>query len=290
MAVGRSEDRGEVAFGEEALRRLAESSADQAGYWALFVKERPVALAANFHTDAAVLRLNGRLWSLSINDGRGECSYPCSLLTQYVRYPLSELSLVSSGPLRAVARLGLAMLGAALRLGRVDRTVQWSSSLLSTDLHDTDLAAAAEAVTQSLRGRFPDRAILLRNIHAFEDPELPGRLESCGYELITSRQIYFFNGKTGCFGVRSDVKRDWKALRSLKEYTVVEHSQFTSSDVPRILELYRMLYLEKHSSLNPQYTERFVAGRWREDCWSSRDCATRAAVSTVFLRVYPGET
>ena len=260
MVGRRSQEGGEVAFAEEAVRWLEEGSAGHAGYWALFVKEQPVALAANFHTEAAVLRLNGRLWSLSVNGGRGECSYPCSLLTQYVRYPLAELSLVPSRLLRVSARLGLALLGVALRCGRVDRSVQWSSSLLSTDLHDPALGAEADAATRVLIERFPDRAVLLRNIHAFEDPGLPERLKSCGYELITSRQIYFFDGKTGCFGARSDVKRDWKALRSLKDYSVVEHSQFTSSEVPRILELYRMLYLEKHSSLNPQYTERFVEG------------------------------
>jgi hypothetical protein len=250
----------EVAFGEEALRWLEQSSSPHAAYWALFVRERPEKLAANFHATAAVQRLNGRLWPLSINHGEGgeEGAYPCSLLTQYVRYPLAELSLVPSRLLRIGAWAGLALLGVALRLGRVDRSVQWSSSLLSTDLHDPALGAEAGEAARVLSERFPDRAILIRNIHAFGHPDLPDRLRSCGFELFTSRQIYFFDGTTGGFGARSDVKRDWKALRSLKDYTVVEHSQFACSEVPRILELYRMLYLEKHSMLNPQYTERFV--------------------------------
>lgn len=260
MVVSRPDPEGEVAFGEEALRWLEQSSAEGPGYWSLFVKEQPGALALNFHAEAAVLRVNGRVWPLSVSAGRGESSYPCSLLTQYVRYPLAELSLVPSRLLRTVARAGLTLLGAVLRFGRVDRCVQWSSSLLSTDLHDPALGAEAEAeaATRALCGRFPDRAILVRNIHAFEDPGLPERLEAAGYELLTSRQIYFFDGKTGAFGARSDVKRDWKALRALENYEVVEHAQFTRSDVPRILELYRMLYLDKHSRLNPQYTERFV--------------------------------
>lgn len=258
MVVNRPAPEGEVAFGEEALRWLEESGAEDAGYWALFVKEQPGALALNFHAEAAVLRVNGCVWPLSLNAERGESSYPCSLLTQYVRYPLAELSLVPSKLLRTVARVGLTMLGAVLRFGRVDRCVQWSSSLLSTDLHDPALGAEAEAATRALCWRFSDRAILVRNIHAVEDPGLPARLEAAGYALLTSRQIYFFDGKTGAFAARSDVKRDWKALRALENYEVVEHSQFTRSDVPRILELYRMLYLDKHSRLNPQYTERFV--------------------------------
>jgi hypothetical protein len=111
---------------------------------------------------------------------------------------------------------------------------------------------------------FPGHAVLLKNIHAFEDPELPGRLESAGYDLITSRQIYFFDGGKAAFLARSDVKKDLKALKSLREYSMVNHDDFTVNDVPRITELYAKLYLDKHSRLNPQYTGLFVARAWKE--------------------------
>ena len=57
---------------------------------------------------------------------------------------------------------------------------------------------------------------------------------------------------------RSDVKKDLKALDSLTDYRPVSHQMITVEDAPRITELYKMLYLEKHSRLNPIYTQKFV--------------------------------
>jgi hypothetical protein len=81
---------------------------------------------------------------------------------------------------------------------------------------------------------------------------------------MVSRQIYFFDGKSGDFLMRSDVKRDLKALRSLEEYSIINHDEISAADIPRVTELYAKLYLDKHSRLNPRYTEVFVGRAWRE--------------------------
>ncbi len=235
------------------------SGDDGAAYWSFFLENSVRTLAPNLRVKAGVVRCRERIWPLTVEGELGENSYPCSLFTQYVRYPLAELSLLKSKWAQAGAWSALQFLGVGLRFGQVDQTVQWSSSLLSTNLHGSDLVKDAPTVTTALTKQFPNHAILLKNIHAFEDPELPSRLEACGYDLITSRQIYFFDGKNPEFLSRSDVKRDLKALRALKSYSVVESDSFFPEDIPRITALYRMLYLEKHSYLNPQYTEKFVA-------------------------------
>jgi hypothetical protein len=225
----------------------------------MFLEETPQALAPNLRSLAGLVRCGSRLWPATVHECGGELSYPCSLVTQYERYPLEELSLISSPWGRAGAWLGLRALGAILRTGAVDQTVQWSSGLLSTNLHGEGLLEDAPFVTAALVERFPRHAILLKNIHAYEDPTLPARLEELGYDLIVSRRIYFFDGKKAAFLSRSDVKRDANALRALNGYSIVKHKDFTAVDVPRIAELYRQLYLNKHSRLNPQYTELFVA-------------------------------
>lgn len=221
-------------------------------------------MAPNLRCLTGLVRCRERIWALSVHGGGRELSYPCSLSTQYVRYPLEELGLVPSRVARLGAGLGLQGLGVLLEAGQADRTVQWSSGLLSTNLHAPELIEDAREVTDALVERFPKHAVLVKNINGFEDATLPARLQSLGYQLMVSRQIYFFDGKSAGFLSRSDVKRDLKALRALEEYSIVNHDQFSLEDVSRVTQLYAMLYLDKHSRLNPQYTEVFVTRAWRE--------------------------
>ena len=248
----------EISFDASALEWLPHAADENAPYWKAMMADGPGAIVPNFSTRAGVARVGQSIWPLTLDNGLLPNSYPCSLYTQYVRYPLAELNLVPSKTQRLAARLALHALGFVLRLGRVDRTVQWSSWLLSTNLHRAGVPEAAEAVTRALSRTFPSHAILIKNIHGFEDAGLPLKLEEAGYDLITSRQIYFFDGRSDGFSGKSTVKRDLKALKEVRDYTVVAHHEFTEADVPRITSLYRQLYLEKHSLLNPQYTERFV--------------------------------
>jgi len=253
-----------VGFGSEALGWLNQEQTPENAYWRMFLDETPEVLAPNLRARVGVVRRGNRLWPLSVHEVGGDLSYPCSLLTQYVRYPLAELALLRSAGARTGAWMGLQGLGAFLRLGAADRVVQWSSGLLSTNLHGDGLIEDAPEVTQALAHAFPRHAILIKNIHGYASSPLPGALASLGYDLITSRQIYFFDGKRADFLSRSDVKKDLKALRELEGYSIVNHDGFNEGDIPRITQLYANLYLLKHSRLNPQYSEVFVARAWRE--------------------------
>lgn len=253
-----------IRFGAEAMRWIDQNPGENLGYWSGFLEDWPNTFAPNLRTKPGLIVSNGTGWPLTVNDRIDGAAYPCSLHAQYVAYPLAELALVPSPIQRAGAGLGLRLLDAILRLGKVDQTVQWSSWLLSTNLHPPGLSFSVEPVTARLKAAFPKHAILVKNIHGFEDAQLPDRFIRSGYDLITSRQIYFFDGRSRDFLAKSTVKRDAKAFAQLPDYRVVEHAGFTPNDVPRIAALYRMLYLEKHSQLNPQYTERFVTLALRE--------------------------
>ena len=66
----------------------------------------------------------------------------------------------------------------------------------------------------------------------------------------------------------STLRRDGKEFAGDTRYRWVHPWEILDSDAARIAELYRMLYLEKHSWLNPHYDEAFVRaairGRWLE--------------------------
>ncbi len=247
-----------IAFGSDALEIIDALEDENAAYWRYFLQAGAASVAANFQVYCGLVQVNGRLWPLSVHDPEALNSYPCSLHTQYIRYPLAEIGLVPDRIARKAIGFSLSVLDVLLQAAGVDRTVQWSSWLLSTNLHEHSLAEDAPAVTTLLCQQFPEHAILVRNVHAIEQADLLQKLEACGYQLWTSRRVYLFDGKAGDFQTKSTVRRDAKAFKALRDYHIVEHEAFTPEDAPRIIELYRMLYLDKHSVLNPQYTTAFV--------------------------------
>ena len=268
MGENVGEERGDGIFwGADASRCIARGwsgSVASAAYWRGFLEETPNVFAPNLDTRAGVMVVEGSTWPITVGEGASGNSYPCSLRTQYVRYPLAELGLVPGVWMRAAARAGISGLDVLLAVARVDRVVQWSSLLLSTNLHPASLRAVVGGATRLLVERFPTHAVLVKNVHGREDAALPAAFSDAGYELITSRQIYFFDGRAGGFRARSTVKRDAKEFGQLRDYAVVEHGEITREDVPRVAALYRQLYVEKHSRLNPRYTELFVERALRE--------------------------
>jgi len=52
-------------------------------------------------------------------------------------------------------------------------------------------------------------------------------------------------------------KSDLKILKNTG-YEVVDETGVKPEDIPRIVEIYRMLYVDKYSNLNPKLTEEFV--------------------------------
>lgn len=260
----RAFDQTEIHFGAEAVSRFDQLPEARYAYWRGVLQNGSRAYASNLKTRPGIVQIGNRIWPLTVNDHRDDNSYPCSLHTQYVSYPRAELSLIPDPFQRKAARVALVGLDGLLGLAKADRVAQWSSWLFSTNLHERELASDITQVTRHLTSAFPDHAVLVKNIHGMEDPRLPQAFQAAGYELITSRQIYFFDGRKPDFLQKSTVKRDIKSLGQLRGYSPVEHEQFEAKDLQRITELYRLLYLDKHSWLNPQYTEEFVSHAWRE--------------------------
>lgn len=247
------------AFGLEAIRQLPNSTDPHLDYWRYIMVEGTTAVAPNLKGLPGVLEYAGVPWPVLLSNASEGASYPTSLHTQYSAYPASELHLVPGRAQRMGACLGLKGLGLVLRSGSVDHWVQWSSWLLSTNLHHPTLRTAIPEVTDRLAASCPDRAILIRSIDPYLDPDLPSAFVRAGYRVFVSRQVYFFDGRNPTFLGRSTVKRDLKELRALQNHRIVEHRELDAADAPRIAELYRQLYIDKHSRLNPQYTAGFVS-------------------------------
>lgn len=235
-------------------------------YWRDVVDGGPQRLASNFDVEAGVALAGSRAWPLTVSNQAIGNAYPCSFHTHYVEYPRAEARQLASRIESALALGAFAALDLLLRAAGIDRHVQWSSWLLSTHLHPTGICEAVAPVTRLLVDRFPDHAIAVRCVDPRTDGRLVEALRDEGYVLVPARQVWYFDGARAEFRERSDVRKDSRLLDGLRDYAYCDLDQLAASDLARATELYRSLYLERHTHFNPAYGEDFlrlgVPGRW----------------------------
>ena len=137
--------------------------------------------------------------------------------------------------------------------------------LLSTNLYPALTAEQAAHVLATVKERYPQHTVIFRSLSSALHADLITGLQAAGCRSIPSRQIYLYQAGEPNFGNAKSrwlLKRD-QALMHKHGYKLVSDEDFTESDIPRIVELYRMLYLDKYSYDNPQFNERFIAGAIR---------------------------
>ncbi|MFB9274363.1 GNAT family N-acetyltransferase [Cohnella cellulosilytica] len=214
----------------------------------------------NVRTRLLLLAVDGIPLPVTVNEEEYDNSYVCSPFTHYVSYAKQELVLLGNRALIACLDAILSGIGLLLKGSRFNRVVHINNWLLSTNLYPELDDAQWNAVLEMLLARFPGHAIAFRSLSPSLNARTLDGWRSRGCLLVPSRQIYLLNpGEPGFGSAKSRwlLKRDG-ALAAKAGYASVGPGDVTESDLPRIAELYRLLYLEKYSRHNPQFTERFL--------------------------------
>jgi hypothetical protein len=233
--------------GSEKLRACAEA----------FAREGAERFIANLRTRVMVLQ--GGEWALpvTINDGDYDNCYVCSPYTTYVTYAKEETRLIKS----AVARAGLGGLavaaGAMLKAARINRMVQVNNWMLSTNIFPAAADLPVAAIAEFLIARFPDHFLCFRSLNAWSNAGLMDQFQAARYQLVASRQVYCYERLAETWAATHNASED-RRLMARTEYRVVPSGDLGEADYARIAKLYRLLYLEKYSPLNPVFTARYL--------------------------------
>lgn len=212
----------------------------------------------NVSTTVKVLTIDGLLVPITVNEADFDNSYVCSPYTHYVSYAREELALLNNRMLEGLLSLMLSGMGWMLRQARFNRVVQVNNWLLSTNLYPALSAEQLTAILDYLRQTYPGYTLMYRSLSRETSGELVARLQEYGCKLVPSRQIYLLHPNTSGSKARWLVKRD-RNLLAKHGYTEVGPEEITQEDIPRIVELYRLLYIDKYSAYNPQFTEAYIA-------------------------------
>lgn len=214
---------------------------------------------ANVDTTLLMLKSGPHVFPVTVNDREYDNSYVCSPYTGAVGYPLEELHKIKSPAARWPLAALIHTVGPMLRAAGLNRVVCPNNWLFSTNLypewHGDDLAE----ITAALCRHSPGRAILFRSLNEATNGPLCRAFTAAGYRLAPSRMVYCYDGARPDYLRRPNTRWD---LRLLERTPIAAHEDLTDDDDDDIVRLYNLLYLEKYSYYNPQFTAKMVR-HWR---------------------------
>ena len=148
-------------------------------------------------------------------------------------------------------------LGKVFQSCGVNQVVSVNNWFYSTNLYPPLQPQQVVKIAEFLQQRFGDHAIVFRSVDPHTNPVCYQILQQHGFEYIASRQIFFLDSRSTSLLETRLFKSDMRLLKN-SGYEIVDGDQLSEHDIPRILELYRSLYIDKYSALNPQYNEEFL--------------------------------
>jgi hypothetical protein len=238
----------------DGVRQAGEESAYLEG----LLRSGPSRYIDNARVEMTAVRIDGTVLPLVLGNPELRNADSCSPYSHYVRYTLEELLKrnpdLPAWPLRVL----FGAYGAGLRACSVDRVLYLNNWLFATNPHQELDADQLRRLTEFLCARCPGHALVQRSINPRLHPHYRDALTAAGFRMVRSRVVYLLDPRSERFGSSSNVKLDLQLLER-SPYEVIGGEAIGESEVPRLAGLYRSLYLDKHSGLNPGLTEDFFA-------------------------------
>lgn len=213
-------------------------------------------LVSGLETQIGVMSAGRFSLPVTRNEGR-RTSYLCCPSAAYIDYGVDELRHFDGHPLlKACLRILLEMARPVMAASGFDRQVQPNNWLVSTNLLPDLSTDDIEAATEGLVRRLPGHAVVWRSVNDYSTAALKQRFEAAGYRALASRRIYMFDARNTAPAVHRDERRDMKLL-DRADYALVGPKDMQAEDFQRMAWLYRRLYIDKYTGLNPAYTPLF---------------------------------
>lgn len=208
---------------------------------------------SNVQTELRLLFIDRLALPITINQEEYDNSFVCSPFGYYVSYAMLYLDLVKNPIGRKLCEWVMKSFYKLLPLAKINKCVCVNNWPFATVLWPKMTDEQVRQIRDRLIADYPDHAIVFRSFNEDINHDLLQSLKKNGFHTIASRQIFYTNGgdpevfKTRIF------KSDLKLMRECN-YEIWDNSKLKEKDLPRLVELYRMVYLEKYSDLNPQHT------------------------------------
>jgi hypothetical protein len=221
------------------------------------MKDGPQKYIKNVHnTKLMAARVDDVIIPITSTDSHPENTYTCSPYSHYVSYGgLEEVRHLNRPMLESLIKRIMVPAAGFFHYTELDKVIYVNNYLLSTNLYPSITAAQLEVLCEALPEWFPDRVIVFRSVDTRKNPLLHDVLQRNGYEMVLSRQVWYMDPEEA--SRTRQYREDARVLRN-HGYEIVAGRDLTDEDLQRAVHLYNLLYLEKYSYFNPQFTFEFL--------------------------------
>lgn len=216
---------------------------------------------SNTHCDIQTADIGGHPYPVSLlDDSDWQESYVSSPRSTWLRYARQEALRQLSPPLSALLKAGSCLifgpLSALLQASRLDQAAIIGNHLVSTNLYPAWSHPELQCMTEAMSTRHPQRPLMMRNICPEVSPGLMQHLQQLGWNMVPARMIYLCDPQQKTVWKHNHVKQDARLLQD-SQVEIVSQDQLTSGDLPALRQLFRQLFIDKHSYLNPDFSLAF---------------------------------
>lgn len=218
------------------------------------------------NSEMSVVEINNKIL-LPVITNRDLHFSQCYILSpygHYIKYSLEEMQYVKSPIRRFLLKLTLRLAGLICKLFLLNKVVSINNWLFSTNFDFNPSPDLLKKVTQEMVKHFKKRALVIRSVNSLNKEKLD-TLKAEGYTLIINREVHFWDPKKLNEihkKKRKNVRQDITMIEK-KGCRVSELQNPDRQDFIRLAELYKGLYYEKHSTLNPLFTPEFIEHVYR---------------------------
>lgn len=228
------------------------------------LSQKSNAWISNVDTNIIIISLKDNLWPATINYKEYKNASICSPYAIYIKYPLGMIKKFDKLWIKVALLFNASVTGLVYKFTKINQVIQLENNLHGLIKHSSYLVKFLPDLTRILSEKYKNHAITFFRVNGQLDKQLLEILKKSGYIIFPDRTAHIFYPDNN-YLKRRDVKRDLKIL-SNTNYKIIHHDELTEQDIDRLNELYRRLFIDKHSKFNPIYTKEYfrqsVKNRW----------------------------
>ena len=187
--------------------------------------------------------------------------YVTSFMTQYILYTREEVlkspkySIQQKQAAKYISPFLLLIANVLLK-----QNITWiNNNLTSTPLYNKNWDFYdIKKLTNQFLTHYPKDVIIYKSVEPQTNPVLFKKFVDKGYISVLGRQVYIFDPKSSKYKKKRSYQIDKKLAEKQDQFFWTILDVDNQEEVKRVLELYKELYLEKHSIYNPIYNETFI--------------------------------
>ncbi len=143
---------------------------------------------------------------------------------------------------------------------KINKVVMVNNWLFSTNLYPILKPNQISLLAHFLRDKFPQHVHIFRGVNTLKGSELLNTLKKESFNLIGIRQVYIYDPNQRHLlspKVHYHHRRDLRLMEK-HDYEVIRDKEIKKEDFPRLIDLYKQIYVNKYTSFSPSYTVEFL--------------------------------